>query len=280
MTPPVNTVQAAVPITAASRDEPRVTVLIASYGRLALLQESLASALAQDHPSFDVLVVDDGSDGQTRDWLRAAQDQDDRLNVVFQEHRGVAAARARGVTEARGDLICILDSDDILAPHALRRLSQAFEMHPDTVLAYTRIRELRPNGAVAVQEYPVFETARAMLWATLLKPRVPFKHSGTMFRRSAAIGLGSYDPELPCKVDIDLYLKFLSAGHRPQLVTEPLVDFRMHKDSISRNRWLGVRVWFRLIDRYGPPNPVVRLGIKALRGISEALKLLYIEVKA
>lgn len=259
---------------------PAVTVLMAAYGRLPLLKQSVASALAQDYPSFEVLVVDDGSDESTRQWLRLAQDRYERLRVVFQEHQGVAAARARGVTEARGDLICILDSDDMLVPHALRRLNQAFEAHPESMLVYTQVRELRPNGNVAVQEYPAFATARAMLWATLLKPRVPFKHSGTTFRRSAAIELGSYDRELPCKVDIDLYLKFMRAGYQPRLVAEPLVDFRMHKNSISRNRWLGLRVWFRLIDRYGPSNPVARLGLKAIRGVAEALKQLYIEVAA
>lgn len=256
------------------------TVLIAAYGRLPLLKEAVASAVAQDHPSFEVLVVDDGSDAATRDWLRATESRERQLRVVFQPHQGVAAARANGVREARGELVCILDSDDHLVPQALSRLCAVFAADDGAVLAYTRIRELRPDGAAVVQAYPEFATAQSMLWATLLRPRVPFKHSGTMFRRRTALELGSYDPALPCKVDIDLYLKFLRAGHRPRLVAEPLVDFRMHKNSVSRNRRLGLRVWFRLIDRYGPRNSGLRLGIKALRGISEMLKSAYIELKA
>ena len=98
------------------------------------------------------------------------------------------------------------------------------------MFVYSSIRELRPNGMIEVQKYPTFLTAHDMLRATLLTPRVPFKHSGTTFRRSTAIQLGSYDRDLPCKVDIDLYLKFLSAGYLPQLVPESLVNFRMHKN--------------------------------------------------
>jgi GT2 family glycosyltransferase len=261
----------------AAAPAPAVSIVMASYGRLSLLEPALASALAQDHASFEVILVDDGSDEATRAWLRGAEQREPRLRVVFQQHEGVAAARARGLTEARGALVCILDSDDTLAPHALRRLAREFEGSPDTQLAHAQIRELRPNGSVAVQAYRAYASARAMLWATLLKPRVPFKHSGTMFRRAAALELGSYDRSLPCKVDIDLYLKFMRAGHRPRLVPEPLVDFRMHTDSISRNRWLGMRVWFTLIDRYGPRSRLVRLALKAARIASEATKQLYVE---
>jgi glycosyltransferase involved in cell wall biosynthesis len=245
-----------------------------------LLKESVGSALAQEYTDHEVLVVDDGSDEETRAWLRAAQEQHARLRVVFQDHQGVAAARARGVADARGNLICILDSDDRLVPHALRRLTEEFEAHPGTVLVYTGITEFRPNGLVKVHKYPVFPTIRGMLWAIFLSPRVPFKHSGTTFRRSAAVELGSYDRSLPCKVDIDLYLRFLNAGYLPRMLSELLVDFRMHKDSVSRNRLLGLRVWFRLIDRYGPPNPVFRAGLKALRAVSEAAKWLYVELTA
>jgi glycosyltransferase involved in cell wall biosynthesis len=259
-------------------ERPAVSIVMASYGRLPLLKESVGSALSQEYPDYEVLVVDDGSDEATREWLGAAQEQHHGLRVVFQDHQGVAAARARGVADARGNLVCILDSDDTLVPHALRRLTEEFEAHPETVLVYTGITESRPNGLRQVHKYPVFPTARGMLWATLLNPRVPFKHSGTTFRRSVAVELGSYDRSLPCKVDIDLYLRFLSAGYLPRLVSEPLVDFRMHKDSVSRKRLLGLRVWFRLIDRYAPPNPIFSAALKALRTVSETAKWLYVEL--
>ena len=258
---------------------PSVSIVMASYQRLTLLQPALRSALAQDPAPCEVLVVDDGSDGQTGDWLRAAERAEPGLRVVFQAHEGVAAARARGVAEARGDLVCILDSDDMLAPGALRRMLEEVGRHPQAELFHTAIRELRPNGAARLVTYPAFASARSMLWATLLRPRVPFKHSGTLFRRTTALALGSYDRSLACKVDIDLYLKFLHAGYRPRLIAEPLVEFRMHKDSVSRNRLLGVRMWFRLIDRYGPRNAALRFGLKALRAASEMLKGLYLETR-
>jgi hypothetical protein len=117
-----------------------------------------------------------------------------------------------------------------------------------------------------------------MIMATLLKPRVPFKHSGTLFRRQTALKLGSYDINLPCKVDVDLYLKFLKAGYLPEHVDQPLVDFRMHKNSLSINRLTGIRVWLYLINRYGPDNPVYRFLIKTVRVSAELLKRVYVEI--
>ena len=257
---------------------PVVSIVMASYRRLPLLKSAVGSALAQDYPSYEVLVVDDGSDDETRAWLRSMQAENSRLRVILQEHLGVAEARARGVAEARGRLVCILDSDDKLVPHALKRLTGEFSAYPEAVLVHTGIAEHRPNGQVKVQRYQAFPAARRMLRAILVSPRVPFKHSGTMFQRRVALELGSYDRSLPCKVDIDFYLRFLHAGHLPRLVPEPLVDFRMHTDSVSRNRLLGLRAWFRLIDRYGPSNRVWRLGLKALRVVSEGSKWLYVEL--
>lgn len=88
--------------------------------------------------------------------------------------------------------------------------------------------------------------------------------------------MGSYDRKLPCKVDIDLFLKYLSNGKRLRLLPQPpAVTFRVHKQSISWNRKLGIQVWFRLIDRYGPKSYTMRAAIKALRASSETLKAGY-----
>ena len=72
----------------------------------------------------------------------------------------------------------------------------------------------------------------------------------------------------------------LFSGHHLKLVTEPLVFFRMHTDSISISRIQGIRVWFRLIDRYGPGNYMLRQGVKAIKAVSELSKLLYMKIAA
>lgn len=251
---------------------------MASYGRLELLKAAVKSALDQDYPNFEILIVDDGSGSDVIDWLQQLESDDPRVSVLYREHQGVAPARATGVEMARSNLVCILDSDDTLDSNALKKLVNAMHRREGIQLVFTDIREVRVTGEAVIRRYAQFNSPQAMTMSTLLKPRVPFKHSGTLFRRQTALELGSYDVNLPCKVDIDFYLKFLRAGYLPEHVGEPLVNFRMHKNSVSKDRMTGIRVWLHLINRYGPVNPIYRFLIKSVRIGAELLKRVYIEI--
>jgi glycosyltransferase involved in cell wall biosynthesis len=254
----------------------RATILLAAYNRLPLLKEAIASALAQDADDFEVLVIDDGSGDETREWLDAEAERDAQLRVVHQPNSGVATARQNGVIEARGEFICILDSDDCLVPGALRRLLTEFEQDPSLDLVYCMNTHLQPNGTYQDFPLPVFESNDDMIRAIFLRPRLPLKHSGTIYRRSEALALGGYDTTLPIKIDIDFFLKYLAAGKRLRLINEPLVLFRMHRDSISAKRLLGIRIYNQLADRYGPHNPFTRIRFKATRAAIEMAKLAYL----
>jgi len=258
--------------------QPSVAILIASYGRLEFLKDAVNSALNQRYPDFEIVIVDDGSDDDVIEWLQSLESSEPKVSVSYQSHQGVAAARANGVDKTRTDLVCILDSDDIFAPDALEKLVDAMCRRAGIELVFTNIREVRTNGEAVTRHYLQFDSTQAMIKATLLRPRVPFKHSGTLFRRQTALELGSYDVNLPCKIDIDLYLKFMKAGYLPEHVNQSLVDFRMHKNSVSLDRLSGIRVWLYLIDQYGPDNPVYRLFIKIIRVSAELLKRVYVEI--
>jgi len=257
-----------------------VTILIASYNRLDFLKEAVHSALTQNYPDFEVLVIDDGSSEKTRSWLCHAESKNKQLRVIFQEHKGVAATRANGVKAASKDLILILDSDDRLLPGTLGKIAGEFELQPEIDLLYVNICHLLPNGKIWNRSYPSFKSNRMMTWVTLLFPRLPFKHSGTTYRRKTALELNTYDKSLPCKVDIDFFLKYMKNGKDLYLLKgQPMVLFRVHSQSLSRDRILGTKVWSLLIDRYGPKNPFLRFFIKIFKIGFELLKIVYVNVR-
>ena len=121
-------------------DEPLVSCLIATYDYAEFVERAIRSALDQDYPPdrLEIVVVDDGSTDDTPQRLetlvRAAPA---RIRVFRQENAGPTLATSRAIAEARGDLLAILDADDMWPPGKTRAQVEWLERSPDVGLAYT-----------------------------------------------------------------------------------------------------------------------------------------------
>ncbi len=108
-------------------DQPLVSVVIPAYNCSKTIQRCLDSVLSQNHSALQVVVVDDGSTDDTLERLQAYAARDSRLTVVHQENQGVSAARNRALEQCRGKYVQFVDSDDSLAPEAVRHMVQRAE---------------------------------------------------------------------------------------------------------------------------------------------------------
>ncbi len=137
---------------------PRFSIVICNYNYAALVGDAIRSALGQDYPHdlLEVIVVDDGSTDHSREvYPQFAHDP--RFRLVLQENRGQTAAFAAGVRVAIGDLVCLLDSDDVYLPNKLSRVAAhiatldeaadtLFLCH-DLVIEDTRVANADPGQA-------------------------------------------------------------------------------------------------------------------------------------
>jgi glycosyltransferase involved in cell wall biosynthesis len=101
------------------------SVIIINYNYAQYLRQAIDSALAQDHPDTEVIVVDDGSTDASRDIIHT---YGNRVNAVFKANGGMGSAWNAGFAASRGDLVFFLDADDLLLPgavHAAATLAQA-----------------------------------------------------------------------------------------------------------------------------------------------------------
>ncbi|MEL7976916.1 CDP-glycerol glycerophosphotransferase family protein [Isoptericola sp. F-RaC21] len=96
-----------------------VTVVVPVYNVERYVGECLESILAQTHRRLEVVVVDDGSPDRSIDVVNAIAARDRRVRVVRQENAGLGAARNTGVRNARGTMLCFVDSDDTVPPNAI-----------------------------------------------------------------------------------------------------------------------------------------------------------------
>lgn len=108
----------------------RTTCIINNYNYGRFLPDAVESALAQTVPFDEIIIVDDGSTDESRAIVQERWGNCARVAVVLQENRGQMAALNAGYERSKGDLICLLDADDIYAPDYLERTLEFYRSHP------------------------------------------------------------------------------------------------------------------------------------------------------
>src|SRR5215813_13522414 len=109
---------------------PLVSIITPAYNSADYIAETIASALAQTYPHFELIIADDQSTDETIDVARRAAAGDPRLTVISTPHGGTAVARNAAVAVSRGRFIALLDSDDVWMPHYLAEQLKIAERCP------------------------------------------------------------------------------------------------------------------------------------------------------
>lgn len=94
---------------------PLVSVIVPFYKGQDYIEECINSIINQDYKNLEVIIVNDGSPGNTADILASIAQKDSRIKILTQENRGVSAARNLALDNSEGDYICFVDQDDYIA---------------------------------------------------------------------------------------------------------------------------------------------------------------------
>lgn len=215
------------------RVSPRVSVLVATHNRRKLLARALASVNSQRYRDFEVIVVDDASIDGTASWLRI-----DHQHIVLLElnaQSGAAAARNRGVKQARGEIVAFLDDDDAWHPSYLETQVAQFDAHPDILLCSTGHVEIDGAGQIR-QPYlqPVFNYANPLVHMLAECPLHTL--SLVACRRSALERFGPFDETMAIVHDLDWYVRLIVAGGRLAHDPSPLVEHTVPGGLVTRHR--------------------------------------------
>jgi len=104
---------------------PEISVIVPVYKAEAYLADCVGSLLSQTFSDFEVILVDDGSPDNCGSLCEAYAAEYDHISVIHQENRGQSAARNHAMTQAKGEWICFVDSDDLIHPRMLELLYRA-----------------------------------------------------------------------------------------------------------------------------------------------------------
>src|SRR5262249_10020117 len=122
---------------------PYVTVLITTYNYGRFIEQAIESVLSQVYPAdrVQIVVVDDGS---TDDTWEVVKKYGSRIEYYLKENGGQATALNLGFEKANGEIVALLDADDLFLPEKLRRIGEAFERDLRLGMVYHQTREWYP----------------------------------------------------------------------------------------------------------------------------------------
>ena len=105
----------------------KISIIVPVYNASAHLNACVRSILAQDHPDWELILVDDASTDSSPALCDGYAAEDERIRVIHATHGGAAAARNRGIEASTGRYICFIDSDDTVEPDYLSYLYELAE---------------------------------------------------------------------------------------------------------------------------------------------------------
>jgi glycosyltransferase involved in cell wall biosynthesis len=201
---------------------PDVSVIIPSYNRAAMLPEAIDSVLTQTHAAFELIVIDDGSTDDTPAMLAALYREHSKVRFETIAHRGVAAARNRGVELARAPLIAFLDSDDLWHREKVARQLDFMRANPHFQISQCQEIWIRGNRRVNPGRRHLkrggdsfIESLRTCLVSA----------SAVMMRPELFRTLGGFDEVMLAAEDYDLWLRIM-LDHEVGLLDEHLLTRR------------------------------------------------------
>ena len=235
---------------------PRITIVTITFNSAATLEETIRSVTMQDYPALEYVIIDGGSSDGTLDIVQKYRE---RIQIVVSEpDKGISDAFNKGIARATGEIIGIINSDDILLPGALRELAEAYDPQVDVYSGL--ILFWNEETGETFPSYPdvKFDT---------LKLQYNVAHPARFIRRDAYQRFGLYRVDLRYMMDIELLCRMYQQGAKFKLVEKPLAkfriggttndpiykkkeDYRAFVRSFGGSSWDFRRIWMQAVIKY------------------------------
>jgi len=205
---------------------PLISVIIPTYNRLSFLKEAVASVEAQNFRDYELIVVDDGSNDGTAEWL-AGKD----IMSIYLKHSGLPGkVRNAGAAVAKGQYLAFLDSDDRWLPEKLAYQQRFFTQY--AALAVCHTKEIWKRGRKIISQRRQRYQKQGYIFPDALHKCI-IGPSTVMLTRDLFYKLGGFAEDLEIAEDYELWLR-LTAQYEVGYIDKPLVEKRAgHADQLS-----------------------------------------------
>ena len=209
-------------------ENPKVTVFIPAYNREKYIGDAIESILAQTFTDYEILLIDDGSKDGTVKKMRSYADP--RIRIIRNEKNlGIPKTRNKGIEQARGEYIAMLDSDDRAYPTRLEKQVDFLDAHQDYAQVGSWCRMMNEQGRPLkkIKRQPILpeDVDAQLLFRCSLSNR-------SIMARTKILREYGYRNDYPRCQDYDLHVR-LAKKYKLGNLPECLVYGRIHDHQIT-----------------------------------------------
>lgn len=202
---------------------PKISLITITYNSEKYLEQTIKSVIGQNYPNLEYLIIDGGSKDHTLDIVNKYRDK--IAYVVSEPDKGISDAFNKGVKAATGEIIGIINSDDLQMPDALKTIAEHYDPEVD-ILRGTIISWNDQTGA-RVTKRPIhpFSLATSYFLNGLNKKSVC--HACSFISKAAYERWGVYQLKYKYMMDRDLLTRFHQHGAKVKIIDHPLAISRI-----------------------------------------------------
>jgi len=215
-----------------------VSIITPFYNSSKFIEECVNSVAVQSYSNWELLIVDDFSDDNSKELLLSLEKKDERIKVTFLDNNiGAAKARNVAIRQARGKYIAFLDSDDFWEKNKLEKQIKFMEKK-DIAFSFTSYSPISEDGSVS---FPAI--------------KAPYKIDYFAYLKNTIIGcltvvidkekVGDFEmPIIKSSHDMALWLLIMKRGFEAYGLNESLANYRIVSTSNTANKWRSANdVW-------------------------------------
>lgn len=228
---------------------PSISIVIASYNRATLLEETLKSVFNQKFPDYEVIVIDDGSTDNTYEIVKKYEKK-----IIYKKinHTGQSAASNEGIRLAKGRYITFLDSDDLWYPDFLLTMYDKIESQDEYDFCFCNFKIFDKDEIIKHSYLKENYQKSGHLFELLLEGQF-ILNGAFLIKKRCIEKVGGFDEKMKLAKDWDLWLR-LTSKFKGFYVDKTLLKIRFHDGNISRDKRISQYNLFTLqkIKEYAP----------------------------
>ena len=224
-------------------DYPKISVVTPSYNQGEFLERTILSIIGQGYPNLEYLVIDGGSTDNSTDIIRKYEDRIDYW--VSEKDNGQTEAINKGMQRATGEIVCWINSDDVLLPGALMVVGDYFLNHPETEYINGLVIEIGRQDEILKLTHTILSK-----WF-IERGAFNTLQQGMFWKRSLFDKVGYLDTSFHAMMDYEFIVRLFENNVKMAFINKPLGAIRIYAETKTAK---GGNIWTRdekeIKDRY------------------------------